>query len=130
MKAGTPSTWSALSLCCALALSAGGAWAEGPAAPGSPAEPFYEPPPPPSVIDTIVADARAVAVELGMPPDRQELVLRRLDAALRSGKVVRRTGSRSINGVFAYQIGEGGFLVKVKRGKGLVRFPGQPDRPF
>lgn len=99
------------------------------------AEPAAPSPPPaaapaPSSNDLIVADARAVATALGMPADRQELVLRRLDAALRSGKVLRRNDA-AVNGVFAFQFGEGGLLFKVAKGKGLVRFVGNPpDKSF
>src|SRR5262249_17994895 len=35
--------------------------------------------------------------------------------------------SGGINGIFAYQLGEGGFLVKVKKGKGLAAILGETN---
>ena len=123
-------------LACVLALCAGfpsAAMGEGsePAAPAQPpAAAVDHAPDAPSSNDLIVADARAVATALGMPLDRQELVLKRLDVALRGGKVLRRNGS-AVNGVFAFQLGEGGLLWKVAHGKGLARFVGNPpDKTF
>ncbi len=70
--------------------------------------------------DALEAQARSLADELGMPADRRDLALTRLRAAFLNGKVAAFSKDASVNGIFAYQMGEGGFLVKVKKGKGLA----------
>ena len=75
--------------------------------------------------DDLTTDAKRLAAALGMPSDRRDAALSRLNKALVSGRVAAFAKDASINGVFAYQTGEGGFLVKVRKGKGLVHILGQ-----
>lgn len=92
----------------------GGAAAPPPAVGATPARSYEE----------LEATARRLAAALGMPAEREEVSLGRLRAAFQSGKVAAFAGGATINGVFAYQLGEGGFLVKVKKGKGLAALLG------
>ena len=69
--------------------------------------------------------ARRLAASIGMPPERQALALDRLRTAFQRGKVAAFSSGGGINGVFAYQLGEGGFLVKVKKGTGLATILGE-----
>jgi len=64
--------------------------------------------------------ARKLADELGMPADRRDLALGRLRTAFESGKIAAFSKEATVSGIFAYQMGEGGFLVKVKKGQGLA----------
>lgn len=75
--------------------------------------------------DDLASDAKRLAAALDMPPDRRDLALSRLKKALANGKVAAFSKDAPINGIFAYQTGEGGFLVKVRKGKGLVHILGQ-----
>jgi len=75
--------------------------------------------------DDLTADAKRLAAALGMPSDRRDVALSRLHKALASGRVAAFAKDASINGVFAYQTGEGGFLIKLRKGKGLVHILGQ-----
>lgn len=75
--------------------------------------------------DDLTKDATRLAVALGMPSDRRDLALGRLRKALTEGRVAAFAKDASVNGVFAYQTGEGGFLVKVRKGKGLVHILGR-----
>lgn len=75
--------------------------------------------------DDMEASARRLAAGIGMPGDKQELALVRLREAFMRGKVAAFAKDGSINGIFAYQMGEGGFLVKVKKGKGLAQILGE-----
>lgn len=74
--------------------------------------------------DELEATAQRLALAIGMPPERQQLALGRLRTAFQRGKVAAFAGGGAINGIFAYQMGEGGFLVKVKKGKGLASILG------
>jgi len=74
--------------------------------------------------DELEATARRLALAIGMPPERQQVALGRLRTAFQKGKVAAFAGGVSINGIFAYQLGEGGFLIKVKKGKGLAAILG------
>jgi hypothetical protein len=118
-------------------LTATSARADGPDEPSAP-----PPPPPPAAAPAPVAapvadagaanrsyeefenTARRLATAIGMPPERQTVALGRLRTAFQRGKVAAFAGGGPINGVFAYQMGEGGFLVKVKKGKGLAAILG------
>lgn len=64
--------------------------------------------------------ARSLADEIGMPADRRDLALSRLRTAFENGKIAAFSKDATLNGIFAYQMGEGGFLVKVKKGKGAA----------
>lgn len=75
--------------------------------------------------DEMEQDLRRLAAGIGMPAERREAALGRLRTALLRGKIAAFAKDVSINGIFAYQMGEGGFLVKVKKGKGLVHLLGQ-----
>jgi hypothetical protein len=70
--------------------------------------------------DALEAHARQLADELGMPADRRDLALARLRGAFLNGKISAFSKDASLNGIFAFQMGEGGFLVKVKKGKGTA----------
>lgn len=74
--------------------------------------------------EELEATARRLAAAIGMPAERQAVTLGRLRTAFQRGKVAAFAGGLGINGVFAYQMGEGGFLVKVKKGKGLAAILG------
>ena len=74
--------------------------------------------------EELEATARRLAAAIGMPAERQTVTLGRLRTAFQRGKVAAFAGGLGINGVFAYQMGEGGFLVKVKKGKGLAAILG------
>ena len=74
--------------------------------------------------EQLEATARRLAAAIGMPPERQQLALGRLRTAFENGKVAAFSSGGGINGIFAYQMGEGGFLVKVKKGKGLAALLG------
>ncbi|MBL9042125.1 MAG: hypothetical protein JNM83_11015 [Myxococcales bacterium] len=65
--------------------------------------------------------ARHLADDLGMPADRRDLAMGRLRTAFESGKIAAFSKEATVSGIFAYQMGEGGFLVKVKKGQGLAR---------
>lgn len=78
-----------------------------------------------STYDDLAQEAKRLAAELGMPTDRRDNALYRLKKALTEGRVAAFSHDAPINGVFAYQTGEGGFLVKVRKGKGLVHILGQ-----
>jgi hypothetical protein len=69
--------------------------------------------------------ARELAQKLGMPPEKRGRLEERLLTALGSYRFAVRYGGRGIQGVFAYQLGEGGLIVKVKKGKGLLRWKGE-----
>ena len=77
--------------------------------------------------DDLTRDATRLAAALGMPNDRRDVALGRLRKALTEGRVAAFAKDASVNGVFAYQTGEGGFLVKVRKGKGLVHIVGRPQ---
>ncbi len=64
--------------------------------------------------------ARKLGDELGMPPERRDIALGRLRTAFESGKIAAFSKEATVTGIFAYQMGEGGFLVKVKKGQGLA----------
>jgi hypothetical protein len=76
--------------------------------------------------DELEATARRLAAGIDMPADRQALALERLRTAFQRGKIAAFSAGTGINGVFAYQLGEGGFLVKVKKGKGLASILSEP----
>lgn len=64
--------------------------------------------------------ARKLGDELGMPAERRDIALGRLRTAFESGKIAAFSKEATVTGIFAYQMGEGGFLVKVKKGQGLA----------
>ncbi len=69
------------------------------------------------------ADAvRELAPKIGMPADRQAVLLERLSKSM--PEVIAQHEDASVDAIFVYQIGEGGLLVKVRKGKGVVRFYG------
>lgn len=72
----------------------------------------------------VVATASRLAQQLGMPQDKRALVERRLAALMEDARFRAKYGSAPIRGVLAYQMGEGGFVVKVKKGHGLARLDG------
>ncbi len=72
----------------------------------------------------VLATASRLARALGMPPEKRVLVERRLAALMDDARFVAKYRTTPIRGVLAYQMGEGGFVVKVKKGRGLVRLDG------
>jgi hypothetical protein len=99
--------------------------AEGPPPPAPTAGTRHKAPRAERIKDPMEADARRLADALGMPGDRREAALVRLRTAIASGKIAAFASNGSMNGIFAYQMGEGGFLVKVKKGKGLGHIVGE-----
>lgn len=72
-----------------------------------------------------VETARALAQKAGMTVDKQEVLFKRLDKHFES--IVSKHDGKPISGVIAYQMGEGGLIVKVKKGKGFIRFHGDKE---
>lgn len=72
----------------------------------------------------VVATAGRLAQQLGMPPDKRALVERRLASLMQDARFRAKYGNAPVRGVLAYQMGEGGFVVKVKKGHGLARLEG------
>ncbi len=72
----------------------------------------------------VVATASRLAQQLGMPADKRALVERRLAALMEDARFRAKYGAAPIRGVLAYQMGEGGFVVKVKKGHGLAHLEG------
>ena len=70
--------------------------------------------------ESLEKHARRLADDIGMPADRRDLALSRLRTAFENGKIGAFSKESTLNGIFAYQMGEGGFLVKVKKGKGAA----------
>lgn len=66
--------------------------------------------------------AKALAKEIDMPLSSRKVVLDRLERLLPQSEFKAKMKKAPITGVFAYQMGEGGFIVKVKEGKGRVVF--------
>jgi hypothetical protein len=73
----------------------------------------------------VAATASRLAERLGMPQDKRVVVERRLAALMEDARFRAKYGSIPIRGVLAYQMGEGGLVVKVKKGHGLARLEGQ-----
>ncbi len=65
---------------------------------------------------------RALADQIAMPWDQRQAVETRLHELLADGKWKQEIGSQPIQGVIAYHLGEGGLIIKVKKGTGRVRF--------
>jgi len=61
------------------------------------------------------------------PADTRDEVLRRIKKALKSKHFKQLPDTKKIRGMFAYNIGEGGLLVKFKRGSGKADFKGGPS---
>lgn len=78
--------------------------------------------------DEILTAAKELAQEVGMSFDKRDAVLDRLQVML-SENWTSKYGEEEgkIRGLFAYQMGEGGLLVKVKKGHGRVRFVGSRE---
>jgi hypothetical protein len=73
-----------------------------------------------------VAAARDLGDRMGMPPEKRQLVEARLREILEGPRFRAKYAGMPIRGVFAYQMGEGGLIVKVKKGRGLLRWKGVP----
>ena len=65
----------------------------------------------------IVGAARELSEKIGTPIDKAQPALDRLREKLGDAGLASRVAA-----VVAYQMGEGGLIVKVKKGKGMVRF--------
>jgi hypothetical protein len=70
--------------------------------------------------------AAELAQKIGMPGDKQQTVQLRLRDVLGSPRFQAKYAGMQIRGVFAYQMGEGGLIIKVKKGRGLLRWKGSP----
>jgi len=78
--------------------------------------------------EEIVVAAKELAQEVGMAYDKRDLALDRLQVMLSEGWLNKYDeGERKVRGLFAYQMGEGGLIVKVKKGRGRVRFVGSRE---
>ena len=75
----------------------------------------------------VLTTGHRLAEKIGMPEEKRLLVENRLSTILRGPKFQARTGGAPVFGVFAYQMGEGGLIVKVKSGKGVLRFHDEGD---
>lgn len=70
----------------------------------------------------IRAIAKDLAKEVDMPLSTRKVVLDRLKRLLPQSEFKAKMKKAPVTGIFAYQMGEGGFIVKVKEGKGRVVF--------
>jgi hypothetical protein len=70
----------------------------------------------------VEAKAKELAKELDMPVSSRDVVLGRLKGLLQEGDFKAKMKKAPVTGIFAYQMGEGGFIVKVKEGKGRICF--------
>jgi hypothetical protein len=79
--------------------------------------------------EEILANAKELAQEVGMSFDKRDAVLDRLQVMLSENWTSKYGEGEEgkIRGLFAYQMGEGGLLVKVKKGHGRVRFVGSRE---
>lgn len=75
--------------------------------------------------DEVLAAAAALARQLAMPDDKRDTAKARLSAVMRDARWRANYAALPVRGVFAYQMGEGGVIVKVKKGKGLLRWAGE-----
>jgi hypothetical protein len=76
--------------------------------------------------DGVLAAADALAKQLAMPDDKRDTAKSRLSSVLHDARWRAKYAALPVRGVFAYQMGEGGVIVKVKKGKGLLRWAGEP----
>jgi hypothetical protein len=73
----------------------------------------------------VLAQAGHLAEQLGMPADKRAVVEKRLAALMEEARFQAKYKTTPIRGVLAYQMGEGGLVVKVKKGHGLAKLEGQ-----
>ena len=74
--------------------------------------------------DEVLAAAGALAKQMAMPDDKRDAAKSRLSSVLHDARWRAKYAGLPVRGVFAYQMGEGGMIVKVKKGKGLLRWAG------
>jgi hypothetical protein len=83
------------------------------------------PPPPPGAVhapkNPLVAIAHELAEKLQMPPERMHKVLPKLGWALNHDQIAKDYEGDGRVCVIAYQMGEGGFIVKTTKGKGYIQ---------
>jgi hypothetical protein len=72
-----------------------------------------------------LAMASKLAQQISMPVEKRVLVEKRLAAVMDDPKFHAKYGNTPIKGVLAYQIGEGGLIVGVKKGHGLAKLAGE-----
>jgi hypothetical protein len=70
--------------------------------------------------------AGELAQKIGMPQEKRQQVQFRLRDLLHGPRFQAKYAGMQIRGVFAYQMGEGGLIVKVKKGRGLLKWKGSP----
>lgn len=73
----------------------------------------------------VLAMASKLATQIAMPAEKRVLVEKRLAAVMDDAKFHAKYGNAPIKGVLAYQIGEGGLIVGVKKGHGLAKLNGE-----
>ncbi len=73
----------------------------------------------------VLSQGKAMAKALEMPLSERQIVLRRLESLVKEATFKSKAKKMGIRGVFAFQMGEGGFIVKVKEGKGRIVFKGE-----
>jgi hypothetical protein len=74
----------------------------------------------------VLATASRLAQAIAMPPDKRALVEKRLAKVMDDARFQAKYAGAPIRGVLAYQMGEGGFVVKVKKGHGVAKLEGEP----
>jgi hypothetical protein len=72
--------------------------------------------------------ADELCAQVKMPADTKLTVMNRLTAALQDPGLKAKIGAAPVAAVFAYQMGEGGFIMKKKTGAGALRFADGKER--
>ena len=75
----------------------------------------------------VLATASRLAQQIAMPAQKRVLVEKRLAAVMQDARFQAKYKSTPIRGVLAYQMDEGGFVVKVKKGHGLAKLDNLAD---
>jgi hypothetical protein len=73
----------------------------------------------------VLSIASRLAQQIAMPAEKRVLVERRLTAVMDDAKFHAKYGNTPIRGVLAYQIGEGGLIVGIKKGHGVAKLAGE-----
>jgi hypothetical protein len=74
--------------------------------------------------DQTVQLADQLTTQVGIQPDKRSIIRDRLEKWYREDRDVKFAGT-PVMGVFAYRAGEGGLIVEVLEGHGLLRYYGQ-----
>jgi hypothetical protein len=73
----------------------------------------------------VLAVAGKLAQQIAMPAEKRAVVEKRLAAVMDDAKFHAKYGNTPIRGVLAYQIGEGGLIVGVKKGHAVAKLAGE-----